>query len=58
MRLGLVEPKPFRIDLGKDEILWRHRNSRQTPQHGELAGMCHRIGERSLKQAFRSHPLP
>jgi hypothetical protein len=29
----------------------------RTPEHGKLPSMSHRIGERSLEQAFRCHAL-
>src|SRR5438445_9425398 len=56
-RLRLLDAKSFRFNVGKDKILWRHRNSREPPEHGELTRMSHRIRERPLKQTLRRHVL-
>jgi hypothetical protein len=37
------------------KFLGGYRSSRQTPQHGQLSGVSHGIGERSLEKNFGSH---
>jgi len=40
------------MDICNDEILWRNRAARESPQHDKLSGMGHRIGEWTLEHAL------
>ena len=41
------------VDSGMNEVLGRDRGVGQPPEHGQLAHVSHRVGERPLQQLLR-----
>ena len=55
-RFRLMGSKIRRVHGSLDEVLGRHRRPGQTAKHGELSGVGHGVGERTLQQSFFGRP--
>lgn len=47
--IGLLGADVLGVDIRVDEVFWRNRRTGKATQHGELAGVGHRIGKRALQ---------